>query len=305
MGWFDKLKTGLKKSSDKLKDGIGSIFTKTKLNEEIIEDFENLLISTDIGINLTNAIIKKLSAEKFDKEVTANEIKEFLKNFLKEKLESLATFEKISAEVKPKVIMVCGVNGNGKTTTIGKMAYQETQKGQKVLLAACDTFRAAAVDQIAVWAERCNVKLISGHENSDPAAVAHRAVAEALDSKVDLLLIDTAGRLHNKTNLMEELKKINNVIGKIIPDAPHETILVLDATTGQNALSQVEKFGEIVKISGIIITKLDGTAKAGIVLAIIEKYKIPVIAIGVGEKIDDIQPFNLDAFLDNLLSTNL
>jgi len=304
MGWFDSLKSGLKKSSDKLKDGIGSIFTKTKLNIEVIEDFENLLISADIGVNLTNAIIKKLSAEKFDKKVSPDEIKDFLKSFLKEKLLDSAHYKELSPVTGPKVVMVCGVNGNGKTTTIGKMAYLETQKGLKVLLAACDTFRAAAVDQIAVWAERCKVELVAGQENSDPASVAHKAVAKALEENIDLLFIDTAGRLHNKTNLMEELKKINSVIGKIIPQAPHETFLVLDATTGQNALSQVEKFGEIVKISGIIITKLDGTAKAGIVLAIIEKYKIPVVAIGIGESIEDLQPFNLDGFLDNLLTTS-
>jgi fused signal recognition particle receptor len=304
MGWFDSLKSGLKKSSDKIKDGIGSIFTKTKLDDETIEKFEELLLSADIGINLTTSIIKELSSEKFEKEVTSDEIKSFLREFLTNKLGSVAQYQEVQASEKPKIIMVCGVNGNGKTTTIGKMAYQKTKEGLNVILAACDTFRAAAVDQIAVWANRCNVDLISGAENSDPASVAHKAVTTALNSNADLLLIDTAGRLHNKTNLMDELRKINGVINKIVPSAPHETILVLDATTGQNALSQVEKFSEIVKITGIIVTKLDGTAKAGIVLSIIEKYKIPVIAIGVGEKIEDLNPFNLKDFLDNLLSAN-
>lgn len=301
MGWFDSLKTGLKKSSDKIKDGVSAIFTKSKLNAATLEEFEDLLISADISINLTTSIIKELAAEKFDKQVSYEEIRTFLKDFLINRLGTEAQYKEESIAKKPKIIMFCGVNGNGKTTTIGKMAYKKGKEGLNVMLAACDTFRAAAVDQLAVWAERSGVNLISGSENSDPASVAHKATAAALDNKADLLLIDTAGRLHNKTNLMDELKKINHVISKIIPSAPHETILVLDATTGQNAISQMEKFSEIVNITGIIITKLDGTAKAGIVLSIIEKYKVPVIAIGVGEKIEDLNPFNLEDFLDNLL----
>jgi len=302
MGWFDRLKSGLKSSSDKLKDGITSIFTKTKLSDEVLEEFEELLIRSDIGVGLAGSIIAKLSEEKFNKEITPGEIEDFLKSFLSEKFKAVPDYQHNWPLNEPRIVMVCGVNGNGKTTTIGKLANSYKNDGKKVMMAAADTFRAAAVEQLEVWAQRCGIELIKCAENADPASVAHKAVTRAINENVDLLLIDTAGRLHNKTNLMDELKKINNVIAKILPGSPHDTFLVLDATTGQNALSQVQHFREAANITGLIITKLDGTAKAGILLSIMDKYKIPVVAIGVGEKIEDLQPFNFEDFIDNLLS---
>jgi fused signal recognition particle receptor len=301
MGWFNNLKTGLQKSSNKLKGGISAIFTKTRLDSSVLEEFEDLLVSADLGVSLAQSIVQDLASAKFDKDVGSDEIVIFLRDFLVKKFALFANYSENIIQDSPKVVMMCGVNGNGKTTTIGKIAYSKRQEGLSVMIAACDTFRAAAVDQIAVWADRAGAKLVFGSENSDPASVAHKAVCEAIENKSDLLMIDTAGRLHNKSNLMDELRKITSVIAKILPGAPHESILVIDATTGQNALSQVEKFSSIIPLHGIIVTKLDGTAKAGIVLAIMEKYQIPIIAVGVGEKIEDLKPFDLQDFVNNLL----
>ena len=300
MSWFERLKTGLKKSSSNLTDGISAIFTKTKLDNDMLEELEDLLIQADLGVRTASHIIKNLAAKKFDKEISTQEVKNFLAEEITARFNKTPKYQESWSQV-PKIVLVCGVNGNGKTTTIGKLTNFYQQSGKRVMIAACDTFRAAAVEQLEIWADRCKTEIIKGAENADPASVAHKAVIEATKQNVDLLLIDTAGRLHNKTNLMDELKKIRNVIAKINPNAPHETIIVIDATTGQNAITQVEKFKEIVEITGIIITKLDGTAKAGVVLAIAEKFMLPIIAIGVGEQIDDLQPFDSEQFARNLV----
>jgi len=300
MTFFSKIKSSLSKSASKLTDGISSIFTKKKLDHAMLEELEDLLISTDLGAENASNFISILAKEKFNKEVTTEEVKEFLANYI-EKTLSTSYNPLISA---PHVILVCGVNGSGKTTTIGKMAHKFKSMGKKVAIAACDTFRAAAVDQLKIWAERVKADFIEGEENVDPASVAFQAVTLAKNNNIDVLFIDTAGRLHNKANLMEELAKINRVIQKVIIDAPHEVWLVLDATIGQNAVKQLEEFNKIVKITGIIITKLDGTAKAGIVALLSSKYQLPIVAIGVGEGIEDLKEFSSSEFARNLLNIN-
>jgi fused signal recognition particle receptor len=300
--WLSRLKDGLGKTSAKLTDGISSIFTKKKLDQASLDDLEELLISADIGAKTANEIVKELAKGRFDKEISQEEIRIELSNIIAALLQNNAHQLVIDNSLRPQVILVCGVNGNGKTTTIGKLASFYQAQGKKVMLAACDTFRAAAVSQLEVWAKRSNCKLIQGAENADPASVAYQAYEQAKLENFDLLLIDTAGRLHNKANLMEELAKIVRVIKKIDPAAPHNTILVLDATTGQNAHLQLETFKQLVDISGLIVTKLDGTAKAGVVVALAKRFNIPVYFIGVGESINDLQPFSPEEFAKNLVN---
>lgn len=300
MKWFSALKAGLKKTASKLSDGITSVITKKKLDEETLEALEELLISSDLGVSTSAKIIEALAKTKFHKEVDTKEIKIELANIIADILEkSVGQID--FTKHKPHVVLVCGVNGNGKTTTIGKIAAKYRKAGKKVTLGACDTFRAAAGEQLKVWAQRSKSAFVAGELNADPASVAYKALEEAKNNKSDMLLLDTAGRLANKTHLMDELSKINRVIQKHDQTAPHDVILVLDATTGQHALSQVESFKAIVNITGIIVTKLDGSAKAGIVVAIGQKFNIPIIAIGVGEAIDDLDAFSAKDFAQNLV----
>lgn len=301
MSWLDKLKIGLSKTSSKITSGIDEIFNKRKLDKETAEELEDLLISADLGVDTARFLVDKLVEEhKFEKQVSEDEIKQTLSTLIAQILEPLAGKE-FTFSHQPEVMIMCGVNGNGKTTSIAKLASFYQKQGKSVILAACDTFRAAAVEQLNVWANRLNLPIITGAENADPASVAHKSVKEAIDKKLDLLMLDTAGRLHNKDNLMAELSKIIKVVQKIDGNITPKIILVLDATTGQNALTQLEKFNSIANLHGLIITKLDGTAKGGIVVAIARKYQIPILAIGVGEALDDLRPFSAQSFADNLV----
>lgn len=301
MNWLSKLKAGLSKTSNKIVNSIDDLFNKRKLDQETALELEDILISTDIGADNAHRIVKELvEKNRFSKEISEKEIRENLAEIIT-KLLSPIDNHSISFNSKPKIFLMSGVNGNGKTTSIAKLANFYKSQGLKISLAACDTFRAAAVEQLQVWAKYLNIEIITGEENSDPASVAYKAVKLAIENKVDLLMIDTAGRLHNKDNLMAEFSKIIKVIKKIDQDISLEVILVLDATTGQNALIQLEKFHEIAPLSGIIMTKLDGTAKGGILVAIAQKYQIPVIALGVGESIDDLRPFKADDFAKALV----
>ena len=300
MGIFQKLKSKILKTSSKISDGLASVLTTKKLDKETLEDIHDLLIMSDMGSNVADKIINDLSKEKFDKDISLQEVKEFLSKKIQEILSGLQ--QEIRCEEVPNVIVVCGVNGNGKTTTIGKLAALYHRSNKKVMLCACDTFRAAAVEQLSSWADKTESQFIADLDSKDPASIAYRACQSAKDNGVDLLFIDTAGRLQNKKNLMLELGKIDRVIKKVIPSAPHNTILILDATTGMNAINQVEAFNEVMNISGLIITKLDGTAKAGVLIAIAEKFNIPIHFIGVGEQIEDLRPFNAEDFTKALLS---
>ncbi len=290
MSWFSRLKSGLTKTTTTITEGITKVFTHKTLDQEALDELEESLIRADVGVAASSEIIAALSKDKFNKQITEPEIKEFLANKIEEQLLSYA--KHLERDKNLQVILVCGVNGNGKTTTIGKLASKYQEQGKKVLMAACDTFRAAAMDQLKVWSDRVGCEIVVGAENSDPASVAYKALEKAKAENCDVLLVDTAGRLHNKSNLMDELAKIIRVIKKIDESAPHDTVLVLDATTGQNALLQVETFKEIVNISGLILTKLDGTAKGGIIVAIAKKFKLPIHYIGVGETIDDLNEFD-------------
>ena len=300
-GWLKRLKQGLSKSSGKLTGGITGIFTKSKLDTNAIEALEELLIEADLGAGLAAELTAALAKNRFDKDITPDEVRNFLAEEISKILTPLAKPLALDASHHPTVIMMVGVNGNGKTTTVGKLASQYKAQGHKVMLAAVDTFRAAAVEQLQVWGERSNIPVITGEPQSDPASVAFRALETAKKDNIDVLLIDTAGRLQNKTNLMGELQKISKVLKKIDPATPHHTVLVLDATTGQNALSQVQTFKEMVNITGIIVTKLDGTAKGGIVVALAKQTALPIHYIGIGEAIEDISAFEATDFTRNLL----
>lgn len=297
---FNKIKQALQKSSSKISNGIDYIFFKKKLDHQTLENLEDLLIESDIGSKVASDLADSLRKMKFDKEVEAAVIKEQLAELINKSLEvNNAEFALVNGALN--VVLVCGVNGNGKTTTIGKLAAHYINQGKKVAIAACDTFRAAAVEQIQVWAERSGAQIFVGAENSDPASVAYKAMQQAVADGTDILFIDTAGRLHNHKNLMAELEKITNVIKKIDPSAPHYRMLVIDATTGQNAYNQVEEFVKLVGVNSIVITKLDGTAKAGVIVGITQKYRVPVHFIGVGEKIEDLQSFKPREFARHLV----
>ncbi|MAR55630.1 MAG: signal recognition particle-docking protein FtsY [Rickettsiales bacterium] len=299
MSWFKKLTSGLSKTSTQISTGISDIFTKRRLDDAMLEELEELLIATDMGAATAASIVAEFGQGRFDKEVDPGEVRQALAAQIAARLQPVALpLEPIAS---PFVILVVGVNGNGKTTTIGKLAAQFQAQGKSVTLVACDTFRAAAVEQLQVWAERNGCDIITGAPEADPASVAYQAMEQA---KSDVILIDTAGRLHNKANLMEELSKIVRVMQKVTPDAPHAVLQVLDATTGQNAVAQVEAFKTLVNVSGLVITKLDGTAKAGIVVALADKFKLPVHAIGVGEGIDDLQAFEAEQFAEALVGNS-
>ena len=286
MNWFSKLSAGLKKTTESL----GAVLTKRKLDAASLEELEESLILSDMGTKAAMEIIAELSKDRFDKDIGEDELKELLAGLIAKRL-AVAESQEMFHVKQPSVVLVVGVNGNGKTTTIGKLAYCYQNEGKKVMLVAADTFRAAAVEQLQRWSERAGCSFVRGADQSDPASVAYAGVEKAVAEGVDVVFIDTAGRLHTKDNLMAELAKIRKVIAKLIPDAPHAVIQVLDATTGQNALAQVKAFGEVAGVTGLVVTKLDGTAKAGVMVALADQFKLPIHAIGVGEGADDLQPF--------------
>ena len=299
MGFLDKLKAGLQKTKNALFSPIEQMLKAfTKVDEELLEELEEMLICADVGAGATDEIIEKLRDDiKEERIKDADEVRAFLKNTLKE---MIGEGGPLVLDTKPSVILVIGVNGAGKTTSIGKISNKLRRDGKKVVVAAADTFRAAAIDQLAVWCERSGVDLVKQSEGSDPAAVVFDAINYAKNKNADVLIVDTAGRLHNKKNLMNELEKINSVISRELPDASRENLLVLDATTGQNAILQAKEFKNAADITGLVLNKLDGTAKGGIVLSIKRELGIPVKFIGVGEKIDDMQPFSAEEFISAL-----
>jgi len=300
--WLSRLKSGLSKTSSRLSEGIADVLTRRKLDAEALHQLEELLVQADMGAVTAAKIIAAFGEKRLDKDITSQEVKAALAQQIAEILRPIAQPLVIDKSHKPHVILVVGVNGNGKTTTIGKLAHSLKQQGHKVMLAAADTFRAAAVEQLKVWGERTKCEVVAGAENADPASVAYQALEKARAANADVLLIDTAGRLHNKANLMEELKKIIKVLRKLDDSAPHSVIEVLDATTGQNALAQVETFKSMVQVTGLVVTKLDGTARGGIVVALAGRFGLPVHAIGVGEGIEDFRAFEPDDFAGNLLA---
>ena len=305
MGIFEKFKVGFKKSASALTSGIKEIIIKKEIDDENLNKIEEFLIQSDVGVEAASEIKEIISTKKIDpKKDLSNEINLILKEYiisLMKPLENNSFFEK---KDKLNATLISGVNGVGKTTTIGKIGKILKTNGNKVMFAASDTFRAAAIEQLENWAIKIDVQITKSSQGSDPASVAYKAVDEAIKKNFNQVLIDTAGRLQNKKNLMEEYKKIANVTKKIDPDAPHNVILVLDATSGQNVINQVEEFNKIIPITGVIMTKLDGTAKGGILLALAKKYKLPIIALGLGEKEDDLQLFDAEKFAEAFTQTN-
>ena len=294
-GWFGRLKQGLARSASALGEQIGALFTKRKLDAAALEDLEETLIKADLGVATAARIVKDIARERFDKEVSGEEIRTALADSVAAILRPVEKPLDLDA-ASPCVILVVGVNGVGKTTTIGKIAQRAREAGKQVVLAAGDTFRAAAVEQLSIWSERTGAAIVKRETGADAAGLAFDALTQARESKADLLLIDTAGRLHNKADLMQELAKIVRVIKKQTPEAPHHVLLVLDATTGQNALNQVATFKEICDVSGLVVTKLDGTARGGVLVAIADKFGLPVHFIGVGETAADLQSFSAEGF---------
>ena len=295
-GWFSRLTEGLSKSSSKLTDGVSAIFTKRKLDDETLEDLHDLLVTADLGVPAATRITEALAKDKFDKEISDREVRDALAS---EVAATLAPHEAplaINGAHKPHVILMTGVNGAGKTTTIGKLTRKFKDDGKSVLLAAGDTFRAAAIEQLAVWGERTNTEVVSRDVGADAAGLAFDALKQAQAQNTDILIIDTAGRLQNKTALMDELAKIVRVLKKIDPQAPQDVVLVLDATVGQNAISQAAAFQEIAGVTGIIMTKLDGTARGGVLVALADKFGLPIHYVGVGESVGDLQPFHAESF---------
>lgn len=299
-GWFQRLKSGLARSSAKVAGSITGLFTKKKLDRALLDELEDALIAADLGPATAARLIQVLAKDRFDKEITEQEVREIFATEIAAILKPVAQPLTLSPR-KPHVVLVVGVNGSGKTTTIGKLAQSYKKAGKQVMLAAGDTFRAAAVEQLKIWGERAGVPVVARETGSDAAGLAYDALAKAREEAADLLLIDTAGRLQNKTELMAELQKILRVIRKLDPEAPHDILLVLDATTGQNAHSQVEIFKAMCEVSGLIVTKLDGSAKGGVLVALAEKFKLPVHAVGVGETAEDLKPFDADTFARGLM----
>ena len=305
MDIFNKFKSGLSKSSKNLSLGLNDLIFKKKIDENILNELEDFLIQSDVGVESAKELKEKFSNIKINpKNSEKDEIFKIFSQYTSEILKPLEKNLKNIDKNKPSVILVAGVNGVGKTTTIGKLGKILGQNNKKIVLGAADTFRAGAVNQLEIWANRINAEIIKSDEGSDPASVAYKALEHAKKNNSDYLLIDTAGRLQNKKNLMDEFKKITTVIKKIDSSAPHETFLILDATTGQSAITQVEEFKKITPITGIIMTKLDGTAKGGILLAIARKYNLPIVAIGLGEKEDDLELFSAQDYAKALMSSN-
>jgi len=297
MGIFEKFKLGLSKSSKNLSSGLSDLIFKKKIDENKLNELEDFLIQSDVGVEVASELKKKFSSTKIDpKNYNKNQIFQVFSDHVLEILKPLEKNLENLSKNKPCVILIAGVNGVGKTTTIGKLGKILGQNNKKVLFGAADTFRAAAVSQLESWSKKINAQIIKSDEGTDPASVAYKSLDFAKKNNIDYLIIDTAGRLQNKKNLMDEFKKIINVLKKIDKEAPHEIFLILDATTGQSAINQVEEFKKISAITGIIMTKLDGTAKGGILLALGKKFKLPIIALGMGEKEDDLQIFNAEHF---------
>ena len=305
MGIFDKFKIGFQKSAAAFKSGLKEIIVKKELDDKSLNDIEDFLIQSDVGVAASAEIKSIISEKKIDpNKDLKDEINLILKDYIVNLMKPLENNNFFNKKEKLNATLVSGVNGVGKTTTIGKISKILKSNGNKVMLAASDTFRAAAIEQLEMWAKKIEVDITKSSQGSDPASVAYKAINDALKNNFNQVLIDTAGRLQNKKNLMEEYKKIANVTKKIDPDAPHDVILVLDATSGQNVINQVEEFNKIIPITGIVMTKLDGTAKGGILLAVAKKYKLPIIALGLGEKEDDLQVFNAEIFANTFIQTN-
>ncbi len=300
-GWFQRLKSGLARSSQRLSEGITAIVGRKRLDEQALEELEELLIGADLGGGLAQEFVARLRRTRFNQEVGAEEIRGALAEEVAKSLSLVDRPLKLDIKDKPFAILVVGVNGSGKTTTIGKLAQHFRTEGKRVAIAACDTFRAAAVEQLKIWGERTGAPVMSRGAGADPAGLAFDALEAARRDGVDVLLIDTAGRLHNKQNLMAELQKISRVLKKVDAAAPHAVLLVLDATVGQNAHAQAETFRDMIGVTGIVMTKLDGTAKGGVLASLAEKYGIPVHYIGVGEQADDLRPFEAEAFARSLV----
>ena len=299
MGIFEKFKSGFKKSASAFTSGLRDIVVKKEIDDKTLDRIEDYLIQSDVGVASASEIREIISKTKIDpnKDLTV-EINNILKDYIISVMKPLENSEFFKNKEKLNAILISGVNGVGKTTTIGKISKILKENGNKVMLAASDTFRAAAIEQLENWAKKINVEITKSSQGSDPASVAYKAIETSISNNFNQVLIDTAGRLQNKKNLMEEYKKIANVTKKIDESAPHDVILVLDATSGQNVLNQVEEFNKIIPITGLVMTKLDGTAKGGILLAVAKKYKIPIIALGLGEKEDDLQIFEAEKFAD-------
>ncbi len=304
LSWLQRLSQGLGRSSAKITDGISTVLVKRRLDQQTLDELEELLIAADLGPATAARLTEDFGRTRFGSEVTFNEVHTTLAEGIAEILTPVARPLAPDWDRKPYVVLVIGVNGAGKTTTIGKMAKQYSDQGRRVMLAAGDTFRAAAVEQLRIWSQRANVPLVARETGADSASLAYEALEKAKASGSELLLIDTAGRLHNKANLMAELGKITRVLQKLDAEAPHAVLLVLDATTGQNAISQVETFAGIIPLTGLIVTKLDGSAKGGILVALAEKFGLPVHAVGVGEGIEDLHEFDPTDFAKGLMGLN-
>ena len=305
MGILEKFKIGFKKSASTFTSGLRDIIIKKEIDDKTLDQVEEYLIESDVGVVAASEIKEIISTEKIDpKKNTLNEVNIILKKYIIELMKPLEKINFFNKSESLKILLISGVNGVGKTTTIGKIGKILKSNNNKILFSACDTFRAAAIEQLENWAKKIGVEIVKSEQGSDAASVAYRAIDNAKKSNFNYVLIDTAGRLQNKKNLMDEYKKIANVAKKIDQEAPHEVILILDATTGQNVLGQVEEFNKIIPVTGLVMTKLDSTAKGGILIAVAKKYKLPIIALGLGEKEDDLQKFDAEKFANAFIETN-
>lgn len=300
LSWFQRLRQGLARTSSQLTGQIAALFTKRKLDEDTLEELEDLLIQADLGVETAMRVTGTLSSERYGKDVTGEDVSRIMAAEITKVLKPVAKPLALDLSHKPHVILVVGVNGTGKTTTIGKLTNLYKNEGRSVLLAAADTFRAAAIEQLQIWGERTDTDVIRQKAGADPSAVLYDAVQAAKSRKSDYLIVDTAGRLHTKENLMAELEKMRRTAARLVPDAPHDVLLVMDATTGQNGLEQARRFAETAGVTGIVLTKLDGTAKGGVVVPIARELNLPIRYVGVGEKIDDLLPFEAEKFVSSL-----